>query len=306
MKNTETWVLRYAISNQVSTQKQVVSTSFNYKEGKSHTLLLNGQIVSRPLTSVEKKMPIFLFEEHFEVERGPDGKDRKNRYLQKVLEVAKNEKESTPEQAKNLQIVKFLKDHFEVSWKNLKGEEQNPNFPIGAKIYYKLINLDEHETEVAELEKLNNEIIGNLIETKNNIEDFNNLAYAAGVNPAGLSSDQIFNILKKIIEKDPKAFKEKILDDDDKYYKMVINKGIRMQKSNNEPVIAEDENKNYKMNGILLAGNYDSLVIYFKDNAEMFEYLEIETGFKKKAAEANQSELKEKKPAGKPKAQTQN
>jgi len=45
--------------------------------------------------------------------------------------------------------------------------------------------------------------------------------------------------------------------------------------------IVEDENKNYRMNGQLLASSYDSLILYFKENSELFEYLQRNLGFKK-------------------------
>jgi hypothetical protein len=281
-KKTETWILRHTLSSQMQQSKRVSSVSFDFATGKSKTLLITGEVTTREISPAERVMPIFLFEEHKEISRGSDGIVRELRYLQKTFEIAKNPSDDTDEQKKNRKTIEFLKNHYEVSYKDLDGKEQNKNVKDGAKMYYQLINIDAKESQIAENEILYNELVGEVIAMKENEEAFTELAFGLGINPVGLSTDKVFNLIKSMIAKSPKTFKDFLMNDNDKVYKIVINKALRTKMPDSEfNFIIEDENKNYKMNGQLLSSSYDSLILYFKENAELFEYLQRNLGFKK-------------------------
>ncbi len=281
-KKTETWILRHTLSSQMQQSKRVSSVSFDFATGKSKTLLITGEVTTREISPAERVMPIFLFEEHKEVARGADGIVRELRYLQKTFEIAKNPADDTDEQKKNRKTIDFLKSHYEVSYKDIHGKEQNKNIKDGAKMYYQLINIDAKETQLAENEILYNELVGEVIAMKENEELFSDLAFGLGINPVGISTDKVFNLIKSMIAKNPKSFKDFLKNDTDKVYKIVINKALRTRMPDSEfNFIVEDENKNYRMNGQLLASSYDSLILYFKENSELFEYLQRNLGFKK-------------------------
>lgn len=289
-KKTETWILRHTLSSQMQQSKRVSSVSFDFATGKSKTLLITGEITTREISPAERVMPIFLFEEHKEVARGTDGIVRELRYLQKTFEVAKNPADDNDEQKKNRKTIEFLKSHYEVSYKDIHGKEQNKNVREGGKMYYQLINLDAKESQLAENEILYNELLSEVITLKENEEEFNDLAFGLGINPVGLSTDKVFNMIKGMIAKSPTAFKDFLMNDNDKVYKIVINKALRTKMPDSEfNFITEDENRNYKMNGQLLASSYDALLLYFKENAELFEYLQRNLGFKKNEEEVTTS-----------------
>lgn len=285
-KKTETWILRHTLSSQNQQSKRVSSVSFDFASGKSKTLLITGEVTTREISPAERVMPIFLFEEFKEIVRGNDGIVREMRYLQKTFEVAKNPADDNDEQKKNRKTIEFLKSHYEVSYKDISGKEQNKNIKDGGKMYYTLINLDAKESQLAENEILYNELIAEIIALKENEQEFNDLAFGLGINPVGISTDKVFNMIKNMVAKNPQAFKDFLMNDNDKVYKIVINKALRTKMPDSDfNFITEDENKNYKMNGQLLASSYDSLILYFKENSELFEYLQRNLGFKKNEEE---------------------
>jgi hypothetical protein len=282
MKNTETWVCRHTLSSENEYSKRVDPTRYNHSSAMRETLLSNGDVIKRPRTDGEIPMPIILMKE-IRMNVTVDNRVKNARFLQGVYEVAIDKKGETPEQKKARAIVEFLKGHHEVSYKDMSGTQLNPNFPQNAKAYFELINLDERESQSAKHEILYNELIGSVIESKENTEDLNNLAYAFGLNPQSLSTDACFNLIKIRIQSNPIEAKRIMFEDTDKYHKIVVNKGLRVTMPNSESTYIVQDTKNmFYMNGQLLASNYDGLILYFKENKDMFTFLEDALGFKKK------------------------
>lgn len=291
-KKTDSWVLRYSLSNQTLPQKQVQSISYNFSKGHYEHLLTTGEVITREPKENESRMPLFLFEEFFKEEKGKDGITRKNRYLQRTFDCPKPSSKKTDFSEeewnvlqKNKCIIDFLKRHNEISHKDINGKQLNKNLPDGTKSYYELINTDDQSNQEAESEIRYNELINEVVGIMDNEDDFRALAWGVGMNPTGLSNSAIFNLMKNVVRNDMTGFDNFLHRDSDRYLKTVINQALRTAKTddaNDESFITQDEHKNYRMNGVLLAGSYDSLLIYFKENSEMFEGLEIRMGLKKK------------------------
>lgn len=281
-KNTETWVLRYMIPT-IQHKKEVSSRYFDSKLGTNRFLYKDCTIKSIEPLEPNALFPLFLFDEYFGKGKEIDGCEKNKRYLQRSFEVNNNEKEETLEQKRDKACVKFIKSHYEVSNVSLSGDEQNPNISSNSTVRYQLINLDAIENEIADKEELVNELIGELTAIKKNSEEeFNNLSYGLGINPTHMSLQANYNFIVNQIKKDPLKFKKFLHEDTDKYFKMVANKALKVDKTANEPYIKDDGSGNYYMGGSLIASSYNSLIGYLKDNTEVMEFLEADLGFKKK------------------------
>lgn len=280
-KNTQTWRIKYLLPTR-DTKKLIAASYYDYSKSRHIYLLRDGKTVERPLVAGEELMVIYLSEETQQMYKNPDGRVENKRFVYKDMEVAIDKKDETTKQRINRCLVDFLKNHYEVSWKSLDGKEQNNNIPQNGKVYYELENLDAKEAEMAEHEALCNELIAEVLEIKANPTDLSNLAFGLGINPVGLGDDKIFNLIKTVVRKDPKAFHEFLHGDSDKYYKIVLNKALKTAKPNGFNYIVEDLSGNYRVNDELVASNYAKLILYFKEFPQMFEYLEVELGFKKK------------------------
>jgi hypothetical protein len=282
MKDTETFVLRYLLSTEHGDSMPVSSTSYNYSTGVHETLLSTGVVIKRPKTEGEIVMPVYLTES-VRLKVKVDGRMQDKRFLQQSFELAKDRKNETVQQKNARLKVEFFKEHNAVKYLDSKGVQLNPNFPETAKAYYELINLDEKEGGMAELEIKYNDLVAELISIKEIPEDLSNMAYAVGIDPQNLSPDAVFNLIKKVIQKDPFSFEKKIRNDSDKYHKIVVNKALRVKNPDSgSNYLIQTEQGMYSMNGQIIASSYDALILYYKENPEMFAFLENELGFKKK------------------------
>ncbi len=294
MKSTETWVLRHLLSTQTSTNKYFSSTRHNYAKGITEHLLSTGTIIKRPKVEGEVLMPIFLLEEYFDnvVE---NGKLVRKRFLQKSWEINKDKGEDKDKDKLNRATIEFLQSHNEVDYKSLDGKQLNSNFPNGARAYFSLVNMDAKETEKANIEVKYNELVGEVIAIREDVAEFHNLAFGLGINPNGLSDDLVFNLIKAEIQKNPTKFEQFIKHDNDKYHKIVINKALRTDSGEGSNYLVQDELGNFKMKGQLLAPSFDNLILYFKENTEMFGFLEDALGFKKNEKDLASQTTKPKK-----------
>lgn len=292
-KNTDTYLLIYRIPTQHHS-KQLSSSYIDLKTSKTKRLLSTGEVSnSETLKEHEREMPIMLFDSYIGKGERIDGLEAGKHYRAKSFEVSKDSK--MPEDRKIRDTIEFISNHYEVSYKAYhqddfrKGAELNPN--LGSNIRYYLINIDARETQLAEREEIVAGLIHELSTIKNNsIEDFNNLAFGFGINPYNLSLQGTFNSIVAIIKNSPDAFSKFLHEDTDKYFKMVLNKALRINKpSSTDTYVVEDSNC-YYINGELIASNYDSVLGYLKENKEMMEFFEHELGFKKKSSiKASQS-----------------
>lgn len=281
MKKTETWAIRYFLPYKHASNRRVHeinATTIDRVKGKTITLLSGGKTVERAAFKEETKMLIGVFGDHIVQEIDRHSKQRvTNRYPEQRFEVPKPgfTKADYGDQwdilEKNRIVVEFLQNHAEVSWKDSKGNQLNPNFPPSCEIYYNLINLDGIEAEKADAEIKEHRLTGILIEYKSNPEELRNLAYGLAINPVSLSDNDIFNVIRDIIRATPDKF-EKFINDGDKWYTIVLQKALRTD-FNGEKIINDDGNRNYRMAGQLIASGFDSLITYFKDNEKLFEGL---------------------------------
>lgn len=292
MKKTESWAVRYFKPYRHSTSRRpypIDSTTVNIAKGIKRTLKADGTIVDRPLIDGEQAMQINLLGEYIIRERSGDGQLVDNHYPQQIFEIPKDgfaKKDFASEEwdilKKNKDIITFLQEHTQMSWKDTKGKQLNPNFPVGCDIYYTMHNLDGIEAEKAAQEIREHELTGVLIAIKQDHDELTNLAYGLAINPTGLSDSDIFNIIKDIIRTSPDKF-EKFLKDGNNWFIIVINKALRTERGPaEENYLVDDGYRNYKMNGIMIAHNFDSLIGYFKDNEDIFEGLQNSLGMKKK------------------------
>lgn len=311
-KKTDTWAIRYFRPSKIRNRHhEISSTTFDVGKGTKRTLLSNGKLVEREMLPNEQGMLIGLFTEHIvkEIERG---NLVENRYAQQLYEVPKSQyKESDfgdewDMLKRNKAIVDFLKEHAEVSYKDIQGKQLNTNFPVTSELWYNLSNLDAIEDDKALKEEKEHELTGILISIKKDPDDLLNLAYGLGINPVNMSNSDIFNLIKDIIREPVREGEkynkfEKFVKDGDNWYTVVLNKALRTPRTpGGECFILNDGYNNFSMNGVQIATNFIHLVSYFKDHDDLFEGLMTQLNLKKKQLTSSDS-ITEQTPAPKKK-----
>jgi hypothetical protein len=291
MKKTNTWLLRYSQpSFKTHDPRTFPSETTDVKSGTYPTLLKNRTIIPRRAdkTKGEEPMPIPMINTvEFE------GK----RYSAIHLDIPKKEFDdkkyfSEDEWAKcekDKAIVKFAQKHLQTSYTDATGKQLNNNFYVEDQPYYILTDLDSKSEQIAEndqkIKRLGYELA--LTYQSEDKTEFINLCYLMGVNPTNTELGTLYNILVTKIEEDPERF-DKIIDNPDRWYRIVLNKALRTLRPNTSPAenyiseSSEGQYINYYMEGKHIATGYDALIGYFKDNSEMFSFLEIELELKKK------------------------
>lgn len=280
------------------------TTTVNVMSGQDVTLLKSGKVITKkPDKSIgeeEKAISLTVPVEML------DHKGEMQKYLTLCLELPKNGITKADYQDENewktlemnTKIIEYAKMNLQTSWLDMAGKQLNNNFHVVDQPYFILSNLDAYETHKAELDqqikRLGYEM--SMIYSKDNKDEFINLCYLMGVNPTGNDYQMLYNTLSLKITENP-DFYDKLITDADRWYRTVINKGLRAPRpQTNENYINETlvgAYADYSMDGKHIASGHDALLGYFKDNEASFMWLENELGLKKKQPEL--IEPKEKK-----------
>lgn len=284
-KNSETWKLRYLQPTQKTKIKRILP-SYTIK-GTKKSLLSNGEVISREALITDTLMQTILTNEEYFVEKKGNNSVR-NRYLYLELECSLPGSKAEDYEGqdfdlleRNRKTVNFYRFHNEVTVPD--GNKDTNTNQIGQR-NYELTNLDKIEADKVSLSELENRLIGELHEIYRDEEQFLNVAYMMGINPAGVNRNTVFNMLSTLIKKDYASlldFEKKMNRDEDRWTKTVINRALRtVDKSTGSPYIEQDINKLYTINGNHVASNYVSLVAYMKDNTKLFKGIEESLGMK--------------------------
>ena len=304
-KNSETWKLRYLQPTQKTKIKRILP-SYTVK-GTKKSLLSNGEVISREALITDTLMQTILTNEEYFVEKKGNNSVR-NRYLYLELECSLPGSKAEDYEGqdfdlleRNRKTINFYKFHNEVTVPD--GNKETNTNQIGQR-NYELTNLDKIEADKVSLSELENRLIGELHEIYRDEEQFLNVAYMMGINPAGVNRNTVFNMLSTLIKKDYASlldFEKKMNRDEDRWTKTVINRALRtVDKSTGSPYIEQDINKLYTINGNHVASNYVSLVAYMKDNTKLFKGIEESLGMKASGRfllDGEQGEFKKEKTA---------
>lgn len=323
MKKTETWQLVFNNSYATRQYMQLDPTTTIFSSGKKETLLSDGKSIFRTPLPSDVVMLIPLLGEVYKADQTAWDKAVKRYPAQSFVTAAPDMKESDFSAnewtlyTKNKAVVDFMKRHAQVSVVDTNGQQSNSNFLPTQKAFFILTNLDSVEREKAQWEIKYSRVMNEVIQIKENADEFKNLAYLMGINPEGLSESELFNIMKdilssKAVDSEKNEFKidwlDRLLNDSDKWYKIVIQKALTTERSaGGEKYITDDGYKNYSMNGTLIANNMVSLIGYLKDHKDLFDGLQDSLGMKKKELSQDQpvsteSDMEEKRKPGRPAA----
>lgn len=275
MKSTQTWVLRYLLPS--VHHKPVDAQTFNTKEKKHVSLLSTGTLVTRQILPTDQLYGIRLMQPYKGKGRTIDGLENGKTFMEMVFEAGGDENEG---------LLEFLRQHSEVTFPDANGKEQNENVSKSSTPLYKLINLDARENELMAHTVSCTELISDIIAVKDNPSEFSDLCYALGYNPSNTSVSAMFNKIVESIRSNPSGIKSMIHGDANKYYRMVLNKALMTLRGEDTYVSVSGDS--FIFDGSVIcsvgegAGRLDGLIAYFKDNGQMFSFLENELGFKKK------------------------
>lgn len=275
MKSTQTWVLRYLLPS--VHHKPVDAQTFRTADKAHVSLLQNGKIVTRELLPTDKLYSIRLMQPYKGKGRTIDGLENGKTYMEMIFEAGKEQNEG---------LLEFLKQHSEVTFLDANDREQNENVSRSSTPLYKLINLDARENELMDHTVSCTELIADIISVKDNSSEFSDLCYALGYNPSNTSVSAMFNKIVDRIKSDPASIKSMIHGDANKYYRMVLNKALMTLRGEDNYITESGDS--FIFDGSVIcsigtgAGRLDGLIAYFKDNLQMFAFLENELGFKKK------------------------
>lgn len=297
MKKTDTWLLRYSIPmqpNKVHDHRFFPTETTDVKAGTYPTLLKNREIIERkPDKKIgQEPMPVPLVQT-WEGPHMEQGKSVTARFSCLYLEIPKSQfkkADFTPDQwakyERDGSILKFAKRQLQTSWCDANGNQLNDNFYVTDQPHYILVNLDGKENDKAEadkkVKKLGYELT--LIYENEDKTEFTNLCYLMGINPTGNDLSMLYNVLSEKIANDTENY-EKVFTSPDRWYKVVINKALRTERAGySENYInekTEGQYVSYFSEGRHIATGMDALLGYYKDNKEMFEFLEVNLGLKK-------------------------
>jgi len=299
-KKINNWVLRYSKETVRSSEfRDFPSQTTDINKGCTVTLLRDKKIIERAPKKEhgEEEMPIPLPERYTF-----GGKAYSARYLKTAKDGAKRTEFSEQEWFElemGQAIVSFAKRSILCSFPDSTGKEQNTNFRVEGMPYFILTNLDSAQEERSKKDVKTKEL-GYELTLMFKAEDkaeFNQVAYLMGMNPTGISPEMVYNILSDKITEEPFQY-EKILTDPDRWLKIVINKALRTDIPESNPVQTylvekpEGQFNNYFYADKHIATGMDSLVGYIKDNDDVLSYLESELGLKKKELKEDGTSVK--------------